>query len=134
MATSAPPAAPAPIADRSTFLVETVRRVAALITSQMIRELADGSMDSSSSLDRAMVRLLTPYMPKLQAALLSRLSAVDGATLELHLSAVAETIAELLERAPGEPGPRMIYRADGQGLVAVPLAAADEPAGSAAGE
>lgn len=63
-----------------------------------------------------MLGLLRPWMPKLRAALLAKLSELDGASLEAHLSAVAGSIDELLIAAPGDPLPRKVYRWGPDGL------------------
>lgn len=112
----------APDQDRARFLAQAVNRIAAVLTDQMLREaLAPSSTDSPSLADRAMLAVLSPWMPKLRAALLSKLSEVDGATLERHLGALAKSLDELLAAAPGEPLPRMVYRWAGDGgLIMVP--------------
>lgn len=108
-----PPASPPPDPDRSAFLVGNVARIAALITGQMLQELqGDSSTDSRSLSDRLMLAALRPWMPKLQQALLGKLSELNGADLEAHLSALAGTIDELLTAAPGDPLPRKVYRWD----------------------
>jgi hypothetical protein len=87
----------------------------------MLLELRQGSSTDSPSLqDRVMLAAITPWMPKLRTVLLSKLSEVDGAALELHLGAIAGSIDELVNAAPGVPLPRMVYRWDGAGLVLVP--------------
>jgi hypothetical protein len=66
---------------------------------------------------------LRPWLPKLEAVLLSKLSEADPAGLERIAGAIAWAIESVLEQAPGEPEPRhgITWTPDGRAHL-VPLA------------
>lgn len=109
-------------AERAAYLRRAVDAIARALLAQMARELAAPSTDSASLADRAMLRMLTPWVPKLQAVLLSKLSETDPASLERIAGATADAIESVIAQAPGDPLPRyrMTWDADGA-LVLVPI-------------
>lgn len=114
--------APAMAPDRAAYLRAATHAIAQRLVAQMLDELAAPSTDSASLQDRLMLRALTPWIPKLQAVLLSRLSEVDPVSLERTAGAVALAIESVLAQAPGDPLPR--YRVDWDeagALVLLPL-------------
>lgn len=57
-----------------------------------------------------MVRALRPFLPKLRATFLAKLSTSDPAGLERLMGATATTIETILLDAPGEPMPRWAWQ------------------------
>lgn len=107
---------------RAAYLRGAATAIATRLLGQMLDELAAPSTDSASLQDRMMLRVLTPWIPRLQAALLSRLSEVDPVSLERSVGAIALAIESVLAQAPADPLPRyrVDWDADGR-LVLVPL-------------
>jgi len=117
-----PAAPPAIDPERADYLRRTMLAVASRLLEQMLTEIGAGSTDGGSFTDRAMVRVLTPWLPKLRALFLAKLSEAEPESIERVMGAFATAIESILAQAPGAPLPRhyVDWDADGR-LVLVPF-------------
>lgn len=116
------PITPTLAPERAAYLRAATNAIATRLVGQMLAELAEPSTDSASLQDRMMLRVLTPWIPKLQAVLLSKLSELDPVSLERTAGAIALAIESVLAQAPGDPLPRFRVDWDELGhLVLMPL-------------
>ena len=122
MLETAPPTADVMDEARAAYLRAAATAIATRLVGQMLDELAAPSTDSASLQDRLMLRALMPWLPKLRAVLLSKLSEVDAVSLERSVGAIALAIESVLAQAPGTPLPRYRVDWDTDGrLVLVPI-------------
>lgn len=109
--------------ERGEYLTGTMVAVAARLVGQMLDEVSQPSTDSPSSAgDRLMMMALKPWIPKLRAVLLAKLSEADPTSVERLMGATATALESILAQAPGAPLPR--YRIDwddDQTLILVPI-------------
>lgn len=91
--------------ERAEHLRWTMLGVTRALLSAALADLAAAPSTASLS-DRMALGALRPWLPKLEAVLLSRLSEADPAALERVAGAVAWAIEAVLAQAPGEPEPR----------------------------
>jgi hypothetical protein len=120
----APPAPPMDPARAA----ELQRQMTAITTALIDRVLADiaAGQSTGSVSERLLMAALRPYLPKLRAVLLSKLSEADPAGVERLLGATSTAIEGILYHAPGEALPRMQFGWTAEGsLTLVPLEAVD---------
>lgn len=101
---------------RAAYLRQTIVGTASVLLSAALADMAPGPSTDSSLQDRMAWAALRPWLPKLEAVLLSKLSEADPAALERVAGAIAWAIGSVLEQAPGEPEPRfgITWSADGR--------------------
>lgn len=109
--------------ERATFLRQTIVGTASVLLSAALADMAAGPSTGSSLQDRLAWQALRPWLPKLEAVLLSKLSEADPAALERVAGAVSWAIESVLEQAPGVPEPRygIVWTEEGRPAM-VPLA------------
>lgn len=109
--------------ERAAFLRRTIVGTAGVLLSAALADMAAGPSTGSSLQDRLAYQALRPWLPKLEAVLLSKLSEADPAALERIAGAIAWAIESVLEQAPGEPEPRyaIVWSDEGRPQL-VPLA------------
>lgn len=112
------PPAPVMTPERAQYLSRALTAMATLLVDSMLADLAAGhSTDGADSptgpgstpADRLMVRALRPFLPKLRATFLAKLSSSDPAGLERLMGATATTLETIIAQAPGEPMPRWTW-------------------------
>jgi hypothetical protein len=107
-------AEPAMSPERAAYLMRALSQLATVLIDSMVADLVAGSTDSTDSggslSDRLMVRTLRPFLPKLRATFLDKLSGSDPAGVERLMGATSSTIERLLDQAPGEPMPRFTWQ------------------------
>lgn len=102
------PVAPAMDPQRAAYLRATMLGTARVLLSAALTDMAQAPSTGSSLQDRMAFAALRPWLPKLEAVLLSKLSEADPAALERIAGAIAWAIESVLEQAPGEPEPRHV--------------------------
>lgn len=112
LTTPAEPAVMDPM--RAAYLRGAITAIATALLRAAAEDLAAGPSTGSLS-DRMAWGALRPWLPKLEGALLSRLSEADPAALERLMTGVSWTIEGLLASAPGTPEPRQAIEWDARG-------------------
>lgn len=109
----APPAEPTMSPERAEYLLRALTAAATVLIDSMVSDLVAGSPESTATegslSDRLMVRTLRPFLPKLRATFLAKLSGSDPAAIERLMGATSSTIETILNQAPGEPMPRYTW-------------------------
>lgn len=90
--------------ERAAFLRRTMAALVGAVVARMLGDLDPGSTGTAS--ERMMLRVLTPWLPKLRDGVLSRLSEADPVELERWMGATAWALDSILDQAPGDPLPR----------------------------
>jgi hypothetical protein len=107
-------AEPAMSPERAAYLMRALTTLATVLIDSMVADLvagSPGSTDGEASLsDRLMIRTLRPFLPKLRATFLDKLSGSDPAGIERLMGATSSTIETILGQAPGEPMPRFTWQ------------------------
>lgn len=93
--------------ERAAYLRTTIVTTARVLLSAALADMAEGPSTGSLQ-DRMAWAALRPWLPKLEAVLLSKLSEADPAALERIAGAIAWAIESVIDQAPGEPEPRMV--------------------------
>ena len=106
---------------RAAYLRATAAALVGATVSRMLGDL-DSTGSTSSAGERMMLRVLTPWIPKLRDGVLSRLSETPAEELERWMGAASLAIESILSQAPGEPQPRYAIGWDAGGSpVLVPI-------------
>lgn len=109
---TAPAEAPAPAMtpERARYLVQAVTAMGSMLVDAMMADLEAGSTAGADSpAERLMFRALRPFLPKLRAMFLAKLSTSDPVGLERLMGATATTLETIMGQAPGEPMPRWTW-------------------------
>lgn len=113
----APPELPPPAMtpERGAFIVRSVSTVASILVDSMLADLMERAPSTDSAPDmtrseRMLYRALRPFLPKLRALFLDKLSLSNPAALERVMGATSTAIESILEQAPGDPLPRWAWQ------------------------
>jgi hypothetical protein len=107
--------APAMTPERAAYVMGALTALARVLLDGMLADLEVGQLSTGSTAgadsltDRLMVRALRPWIPKLRATFLDKLSVGDPAMVERLMGATSTTIETILADAPGEPMPRWAW-------------------------
>lgn len=111
---------PAMTPERQDYIRRAILAVSTTLVDMMLTDLAAPSTDSLSTSERLMVGTMRPFLPRLRAAFLGKLSESDPASLERLMGATATALEQILAQAPGEPLPRWAWVWNGTAYELVP--------------